>query len=174
MKRATVVVVMIAMLVAAPGSVSAQTVAEGSRVRVKTSDSKVVGTLTETTDEELALRLENGSLVRIPLTTIERLEVSRGKKGNAGKGLLIGLGAGVLLGWAGANTGCNEKGFLSSLDNIGCASGQAAGGFLVGLVGGVVAGALVKTERWKKVDSGPQITLTLPKRGIGAQVSVGW
>ena len=45
---------------------------------------------------------------------------------------------------------------------------------MIGLVGGAIVGANVKTERWKQVDSGPQITLTLPKRGIGAQVKVGW
>ena len=44
----------------------------------------------------------------------------------------------------------------------------------VGLLGGASVGAFVKTEPWKEVDSGPKITLTLPKRGIGAQVSVGW
>ena len=44
----------------------------------------------------------------------------------------------------------------------------------VGLLAGAFVGAFVKTERWKEVDSGPQSTLTLPKRGIGAQVSVGW
>ena len=97
-----------------------------------------------------------------------------GKKGNLGKGVLIGLGAGLLMGLAAANTGCDETGFLPSLNNIECASNRAAGGFLVGLLGGALIGLATKTERWKEVDTGPQITLTLPKRGVGAQLQVGW
>ena len=71
MKRSTVVVVMIAMLVAAPG-VSAQSIAEGSRVRVKTAESKSVGTLTEKTDQQLTLRLERGSEIQVPWVNVER------------------------------------------------------------------------------------------------------
>ena len=74
MRSSTVVVVMIAMLVAAPGSVSAQSLAEGSRVRVKTPDSKSVGTLTEKTDQQLTLRLENGSEIQVPWVNVERLD----------------------------------------------------------------------------------------------------
>jgi hypothetical protein len=45
---------------------------------------------------------------------------------------------------------------------------------VLGAIGGALAGAFVNTERWERVDSGPQFTLTLPKRGVGAQVQVGW
>ena len=174
MKRSTIVVVMIAMLVAAPGSVSAQSVAEGSRIRVTSAGLKSVGTLTKQTEQQLTLLLESGNEIRLPLANVERLDVSLGKKGNLGKGALFGLGIGLLSGWALANSGCNETGFLSSLNNIGCASNRAAGGFLVGLLGGAFVGAVVKTERWREVDSVPQVTLTLPKRGIGAQLRVSW
>ncbi len=112
MKRSTVVVVMIAMLVAAPGSVSAQSLAEGSRVRVKTPDSKSVGTLTEKTEQQLTLRLENGSEIQVPWVNVERLDMSLGKKGNLGKGALIGLGAGVLVGIVVAQNDCEGSSFV--------------------------------------------------------------
>ncbi len=111
MKRSTVVVVMSAMLVAAPGRVSAQSLAEGSRVRIETSESKSVGTLTEKSEQQLTLRLENGSEIRIPRASVERLDVSIGKKGNLGKGVVIGLGAGVLAGVVAGQADCDEAVF---------------------------------------------------------------
>jgi hypothetical protein len=54
---------------------------------------------------------------------------------------------------------------------------RGASGLFLGILGGA-AGALVglgvQTDRWQRVDTGPQITLTLPERGIGAQVNVAW
>ena len=172
--RSTFAVVMIAMLVAAPGGVSAQSVAEGSRVRVKTANSKSVGTLTEKTEQQLTLRLENGSEIRVPWAKVERLDMSLGEKGNLGKGTLIGIGAGLLFGLAAVKPDCDDTFGHDFFEDDFCSFGAFVVFPLLGAAGGALVGAFIKTERWKEVDSGPQITLTVPKRGIGAQVKVGW
>ena len=165
---------MIAMLVAAAGNVSAQIVAaEGSRIRVKTADSKSVGTLTEKTEQQLTLRLENGSVIRVPWVNVERLDVSLGKSGNVGKGALIGLGAGVLVGIVVAQNDCEGSSFVFESETE-CTGFAALAHGVIGLAGGALVGAFVKTERWKEVDTDPQITLALPKRGIGARLQVRW
>ena len=179
MKRSTIVVVMIAMLVATPGSASAQSVAEGSLVRVETAKSKYVGTLQKRTQERLTLQTESGGLFQVSRADIERVEVSLGRKRNAGKGALIGaLAFGGLSAALGASTDeCNPLDFRPTTAT-GCRTENVATFFLAGAVGGALWGAIighfVKSERWKEVEGSPRITLILPERGIGAQVSLGW
>ena len=169
MKRSTVVALMIPVL-AAPAGATAQDVARGSRVRVKTADSRSVGTLTGTTGQLMTLRLENGSEIQVPWATVERLDTSIGKRKNVGQGAAIGLGVGLLAGVVAAKD-C-EGDFIFSEGE--CRGMAVTGLGLLGVIGGAIVGALVSTERWKEVDSGPRLALTLPKRGIGAQVRVGW
>ena len=172
MKRSTVVVVMIAMLVAAPGGASAQSVTEGARVRITREGVRSVGTLTEQTDQHVTLRLDSGSEIRVADWTIEKLEFASGKRGNAGKGALIGAVSLGLVGALGAPDECLIWGGSGCRGENVKAYGLA--GALTGALVGLIVGSLVTTERWERVDSGPQLALTLPKRGIGAQVQVGW
>ena len=161
---------MVAMLVAASGSVSAQSVAEGSRVRVKTADSRTVGTLLSQSAKYLTLWKEPGGEVEIAWVDVERLEESWGQKRNLAKGAAIGLGVGLLGGLA-AGRGCNDNWIFSESE---CRTMDAIGGGLLGVIGGALIGLGIKTERWERVDTGPRIVLTLPPRSVGAQLQVGW
>ena len=106
-------------------------------------------------------------MLTIQRDSVERLDLSLGTKRNAGKGFLFGVPVGVAIGGA---VWCNEE---SPCDTKERTDAMVLFGFMYGVTGALV-GLLIKTERWQEVDTGPQITLTLPKRGIGAQVSVGW
>ena len=167
-RSGTVVVMMIAMLVGGVPGVSAQTLSEGTRVRVTTPEARLRGTLTSIDAEAFTLALETGGLLTIRRDSVERLDVSAGRKGNAKKGFLIAASIYAVL-------GATEKECVS-LDHP-TKPCPAQNAVMLGLAGGLVGaliGHFIKSDRWVPVDSGPQITLTLPKHGIGAQVKVGW
>ena len=149
------------MLVAAPEA-SSQTLSEGARVRVPTPEVKLKGTLASTDREAFTLALENGGLLTVRRDSVEYLEVFAGRKGNAGRGFLIGVFVGGVGGIAACDAVCESP--------IGWA---ALFGVFIGGIGAPI-GHFIKSDRWERVDTGPQITLTLPKRGIGAEVQVGW
>ena len=88
--------------------------------------------------------------LRIPTSTIERIEVSEGRKSNAGKGAWIGALAGTLAGigfGAAVECGDAEQGACVLVG----AGMFGAGGALVGL--GV--GAATSSERWVDADLPP-------------------
>ena len=70
-------------------------VVPGARVRVYSPD-RLTGTIEMLSPDTLVLRLEaRRSLQAIPFASITRLEVSRGRKSNVGKGARIGLAVGA-------------------------------------------------------------------------------
>ena len=97
---------------------------------------------------------EIGAHTRIPLASVTRFELSRGKSRHAGRGALIGLGigagGGAIIGAIAEVSGerycidtCAAAGVLTAFTAIGLA--------IPGLVIGTVAGALIKTDRWEEV-----------------------
>jgi hypothetical protein len=97
-----------------------------------------------------------GHTLTVPLDSVTKLDVVRGQKSRAGAGALIGLFVG---GVAGAFIGsASEKDCAQGLFSGLCSgfSGMAtAGGATAGILGGLVAwaliGRLIKTDRWQEV-----------------------
>ena len=187
MKRSTVVVVMIGVLVGGVPGVSAQTLSEGTRVRVtrqldestgstisvkageeyKLVPEQITGTVVRLNDDEIVITWD-GRPVRVPLDHVLRLELSGGRKSRA-RGAGIGLVIGAVVGGVLGASSAAESGVTTT-------KGAASWGAFLGLVG-ALAGALPEPgERWEEVERGQRISLDLilPERGIGAQVSVGW
>ncbi len=76
-------------------SLTAQdTLSAGDKVRVTTEEERIVGYLTAIEGDQLTL---DASLV-LPIASVTRLEVKRGQKSMAGRGALIGAGAGAVAG----------------------------------------------------------------------------
>ncbi len=150
------------------GTIGAQARAEeedllGSRVRVRTMQpgEPRVGVLEESTPDELAIRTGGpGSPVRVRRGDIAGLEVSRGTRRHALKGLLAGaLAWGAVVGLVAA---------FDTLDESGVGEPLFIGGMLAA---GAGVGALVKTERWERVPVREASIQIGPVRG-GLQVRV--
>jgi len=131
----------------------------GDKVRIFAPDvytSAIKGTIysTNTTD----VTLDSGDYIyTIPLSSIERLDISLGKKRNTGKGALIGLSSGALLGsLIGLATyeDCNSDEFMGCFLHFSKGEsaliGAASGGF-VGLIIGTVSGYSIKTDKWERI-----------------------
>jgi len=146
-------------------------VAEGDRVRIKTSSSSVsnllVGNIVSLSPNMLVLKSNKQDIpLMIPLTSVTRLEVSGGKKWNtlrgAGYGLLVGASLGGIIGFA-AGEDCpaprsrsrEPYGFYGGIDLCFPRGGMAvAEGITFGVVGGVFGafiGSLTLTDRWEEV-----------------------
>ncbi len=74
-------------------------IAVGQRVRVSTeSGATYVGSVGMVTSAVMEVQDEEGSQSSVPLSTVRRLEVSRGQKSARGKGAVIGSLTGALTG----------------------------------------------------------------------------
>jgi hypothetical protein len=128
----------------------------GARVRVRPVAAPgdwVRGTLVSADAEGIGLLLENapplaGSELRLPRETVARLEIHTGQKKHWLQGLLVGVAAGVAMGFA-----FDVDPELCKVDDsYFCSRGEAvaAGGLITGGIGAGF-GALVKTDRWLPV-----------------------
>ncbi|HEX9189574.1 MAG TPA: hypothetical protein VGB87_21040 [Vicinamibacteria bacterium] len=135
----------------------------GSRVRVRTIQpgEPRVGVFEQSTPDELVIRTGGpDSPVRVRRADVAGLEVSRGTRRHALKGLLAGAVAwGALVGLVAA---------FDTLDESGVGEPLVIGGMLAA---GAGVGALVKTERWERVPAGEASIQIGPVRG-GLQVRV--
>jgi hypothetical protein len=105
-----------------------------------------VGTLESWDAESLRLSGPGGPPGRLELSEMAKLEVSRGMKGNAGTGALIGAGAGLVGGIVGAA--------LADLENDAYGLGAfsiVAYSTLGATALGAITGALIKTEKWQEL-----------------------
>lgn len=114
------------------------------------------GTVNSITSKDIFL-ISNNEYVIIPLNSIRRIHVSMGKKSNTGRGALIGLSSGALLGgFFGLATyqDCDDTEpfgcFLHFSKGESFVLGAAAGG-LSGLVLGTTLGGIIKTDRWHRI-----------------------
>ena len=106
---------------------------------------KTIGSVGNRDSSVLTVVPANDQAVRIPLDSVSSVDVSVGKKRNVIPGLLVGLGAGVIVGFA-ASVDDQDCGSESS--NF-CSRGAALAmgtGFMGGL--GAILGAMTKTDRW--------------------------
>lgn len=123
--------------------------AVGRRVRAELSGEgeRIVGSLSAITDRGLILVIDEQAEIELPRARIQRLEMSYGRKGHSLAGLLIGAGAGALLGaLEKPDKNCVGEGCLTRGENIGY------GALGAGVLGGLV-GALIRTDRWLEIPS---------------------
>ena len=140
----------IAMLaVTQPLKAQEPSIEPGARVRIKASSispQPIVGTLESVHDSTLVLRSGQVAPLEIRLSQIERLEVSQGKKSNAGTGALVGglIGtvAGVVVGLVFSQGSDAPEGLPVTIGAAG-----AGGGVLIG----TLAGAMDQSDRWVEV-----------------------
>jgi hypothetical protein len=147
------VVPLLILLVLAAGTAAASPPdpVPGERVRVTAPAfglDKAVGALMESASDSIAFR-RDGDTTRVAFLRrqVTRLDVSRGfhrrtLKG-AGLGLLIGAGAGGLLGLT-----SSDPGFIGRSGAAVIGAGLLGG---VGLVVGTVSGAVIHHETWSRV-----------------------
>ena len=120
-----------------------------SRVRVTMqvpAGMEYVGSLESWDAESLSLAGSGGPPGRLELSELAKLEVSRGMKGNAGTGALIGAGVGLV--------GGIVAGILFSPENddYGLVYMSIAMSTFVGATAiGAVTGAFIKTEKWQEL-----------------------
>jgi len=134
-----------------PGKDIAPPAPNNSRVRVTMqvpAGLEYVGTLESWDAESLSLGGPGGPRGRLELSEMAKLEVSRGMKGNAGTGALIGAGVGLVGGIVGA--------VLSGYDDETDELGMARMSILVvsmfgGAALGAATGALIRTEKWQEL-----------------------
>lgn len=139
----------------------------GSRIRVQTGAPDTVrtttGELTVWESDTIALRTRAGEERRIPLASVTRMDVSRGK-GVVLSHVLIGAGAGtltgMLVGGAIGYDSCRDC-FVSSLTTI---TGAVVGAS-IGLAAGALVGAAIKGERWSRVALDRPAMGVVPIRG---------
>jgi hypothetical protein len=111
--------------------------ASGDRIRVTTTvrgAATVRGTLRSIDDKVLNMEVEGGASLSLPLESVRRLEVHAGRRRNIVKGMIVGAVAGV---------------FLLPLPFERAAA--TPGLVVVGVLGGGLVGAAVRTDRWRPV-----------------------
>ncbi len=124
--------------------------APGHRVRVHLSQprSKVVGYVVRLTADTLVINSEADAKHEVALATanIRRLDLSRGERSRAGRGVFVGL-------LVGAAAGAAALAYFCSDSCIGAwpLFGLIPGGALVGAGIGAGVGSLFRTERWQPV-----------------------
>jgi hypothetical protein len=170
-------------LLAAPlgaqaSNTSAPTLYPGARVRVSTVDAPSVrrpGSVWALVGDTLRILIDGGdSAVAFPYQTIAQLDTSVGRQGHAlmgaGIGGLVGVGTGVILGFAG---GDDPQGWFALWSHSAKEKARINGiGFgAVGLIVGAVVGANIVTEHWRPIGILPHMTFS-PKPSFGVSASL--
>jgi hypothetical protein len=144
---------------------------QGLRVRVTAAGAAepLTGTLAFQDATTIALLRAPGDTALVPLHAVERLEVSRGRRSNAGRGLrrgaLIGAAVGAVLGVALMADDGGYFDYGAEAIPLG-----AAGGAMYGSVIGLVVGALSRSEQWAEVPARPAIVLGPTGGGVAAGI----
>jgi len=141
-------------------------------VRVTTESGPWIGTLVHQDTSGLTLHgpgLSDSSAVTIPLDRVRQLEISVGHRSNAGRGALIGLGAGAATGLA-LGIGCASSDSFFQCSGSQVVESTVVLGFIGAGVGGLV-GLASSSERWEKVPAGP-VHVSLVPHGLGLSVSL--
>lgn len=147
------------LLLTAPHAVQAQTVPEGSRVRVlapSVHPDWILGTVARADSAALRLRVPPaGATLLVPMEELQRVQASRGRGRATLEGAIAGATLGALIGFftvqVEGDTGCVS----------GC-GGASGGGFLIGAGVGTAAGALLGSrirtgpERWREIPLPPR------------------
>jgi len=136
----------------------------GTRVRVTTTEprpERVTGTVVEWRGDTLVLAPQDGGgSVRVPTAALAQLEVSRGRRSNAGRGARWGFLGGAVLG-----TGLGAAFADAQVVSNGAIVALAAGfGGLTGMLLGAGIGAGIHSERWEDVPAKDVSASLMPSR----------
>ena len=151
----------------------------GSRVRLKPVDpstKSVQGDLLRLSEDSLHIVAGGADTLAFATGAIARLEVSRGRRSNAGKGALlgaaIGAGAGLALGVAASAEECSGFGCTEVGPGEVVAVMALFGATGAGL--GALIGAASHSERWEQVPR-PWVSAQLHRsRGVVVGVVMSW
>ena len=176
MLAAAVLAAAVAVADTAPSGV----VATGEKVRVTTAaglDDKT-GVVMQADARSLTVSLGRGKPpVQIPLASVKKLEVARGRRTAAKEGAISGGLVGVVLGALAIHTVSHALCESATDCNASPqAYGMGIGTFAAGGAGlGALVGLAIKTDRWERVpvDSLRMAIGPVPA-GAGVQVSLGW
>jgi hypothetical protein len=160
---------------------TAVTLSPGATVRLAEAATgpRLQATVVEVAPDFLLVRTEPGAPPRrIELSGLHGLEVSKGKRGNAGKGAVIGFVPGFLAGavLAYGLSSCTDGGTCGGDAGITLAGGAVVGA-TTGLIGALIGGAH-PTERWQAVplpgrtQARFQPTLTAVRGGLAAGLTL--
>jgi hypothetical protein len=159
------------------GSLDAQTVSAGERVRVTIEEQsgKLTGTLEEWGSDTLYVVPDGASqdvaARAISLSSLSRLETSRGMKSNAGKGALIGGGIGLVIGGGmSLIAGSTVDTEVTSTDYLIFTGLVTVGGAGIG----ALIGALIKSERWQEYPLDGLHVGLVPTSDGGFQLTAVW
>ena len=124
-------------------------VVPGDRVRVTVLKNKIVGTVVTFEADTLVMNVKNrAEPTAVPLASVKRLEVGRGKESNVRRNALIGLVVGAVSGAIGTCLG-EEGGDVSTAPNNCILLSVLIGGGLGAGVGAALGA--VKVEQWEEV-----------------------
>ena len=158
----------------------------GDRVRLRQTGERhlLTGKVLEIDEGTLVIaRGRDGGVLRIPVASLDRLEVARGRRGHAGLGAAIGFVPGALfMGFAVGVLACDDQGVQCS--SVGpMLVGGLLGGAATSAVGALV-GLVIRTDRWQPVPLAgtpagrkPTVGIDLAPtsgRGFRVGVSVGF
>jgi hypothetical protein len=156
-----------------------QPLGPGVRVRISVAASKerLKGTVQALEPSVLAVISDDHQLVRVPRSTITRLETGWGRRGNARKGLLIGGAVGVTGGLLACGLSDDDWPFEDEDFGEACDGGDwVAVPLLAGAVyGGIGAliGHFIKTDRWVEVPlDRVKVSLGPAPAGLGLALSI--
>jgi hypothetical protein len=153
----------LALSLAPCASLVAQDVAKlpeaGQRIRVSASAlgiAELAGTLVSLGPDTLVIAAAHRQL-EIPTSAVTRIDVSRGRKSTAGKGALIGVAGGLLVGGAIGYISCS-----AAVSPATCFESQegaqlgfllmTAGGGALGALTGALVGSSIRRDRWEPMD----------------------
>ena len=172
----------VALLCLSAATLSAQGIIAkaGSRVRVDAKQPgiwKMTGVMEASRGDSMVIRPDNSdSSIAIPMTQVQRLQVSRGMRRNAmaalGRGLLSGVAVGTALGFA--ITPDEREFIINSRSEQALVYGVSFG--IVGGAVGLVTGTLWKSEGWQTVPrSDPRVRIaavsTRSGMGLGGRIT---
>jgi len=127
-------------------------ISAGTRVRVSApgiATERSIGQLLSMTTDTLSISTEKAgtAILRFPVGSIQRLEVSKGRN-RLKWGIFGGVAGGVL----GGAIGAAALRYENKQDPLSAIAGFLGGG-AIGLVGGAILGAVAAPERWQLYDS---------------------
>lgn len=130
--------------------------APGQQVRATARDFGLVrarATIEAINSDTVVLR--SGTTHRVPLTSLERLDVHAGRRSHwllgAGIGFVVGAGATYAVLSSGGSTAlCNQSANQDAIGTGECLA-LAAGGGLAGAGLGALVGTFIKSDKWEEV-----------------------
>ncbi|HSD28952.1 MAG TPA: hypothetical protein VLL75_16760 [Vicinamibacteria bacterium] len=166
-----------ALAAASPAAAAEGVVAAGTRVRVTTSEGRLVGRLVEQNERTIVLAREKDGRTEtldVPIPGVSRFEVSEGRGGRgraATIGAVAGLAAAVVIGVAGGENCSGDE--MICFDH---GTTALMSGILTIPLGALVGVAITPGERWRSAPVKGLSVQPVAARGggLGVRVAIGF